>query len=61
MNKQIIVLRLYINVREYRKGQSKLAIQRNWQHRVHKTKKNKTKTQTQYVLDAAMHNQTQIK
>jgi len=25
--------------------QSKWTIQRNWQHRVHKTKKNKTKTQ----------------
>ena len=36
---------LYINVREYRKGNQKWTIQRNWQHRVHKTKKNKTKTQ----------------
>ena len=27
------------------KGQTKLTIQRNWQHMVHKTKKNKAKTQ----------------
>ena len=33
-----------INVREYRRGNQKRTIQRNWQHRVHKTKKNKTKT-----------------
>jgi len=35
----------YINVREYRRGNQKRTIQRNWQHRVYKTKKNKTKTQ----------------
>jgi hypothetical protein len=33
-----------INVREYRRGNPKRTIQRNWQHRVHKTKINKTKT-----------------
>jgi hypothetical protein len=27
------------------KGQTKWTIQRNWQHMVHKTKKNKAKTQ----------------
>jgi len=32
---------LSINVREYWKGNQKWTIQRNWQHRVHKTKKNK--------------------
>jgi len=31
-----------INVREYRRGNQILTIQRNWQHRVHKMKKNKT-------------------
>ena len=36
---------LQINVRKYSKGQSKWTIQRNWQHSVHKTKINKTKTQ----------------
>jgi hypothetical protein len=30
------------NVREYRKGNEKLSPKRNWQHRVHKTKTNKT-------------------
>jgi hypothetical protein len=31
--------------REYRSGNLKWTIQRNWQHKVHKTKKNKAKTQ----------------
>ena len=35
----------YINVRDYRKGNQKWAIQRNWQHRVHNMEKNKTNTQ----------------
>ena len=34
-----------INVGEYRRGNTTWTIQRNWQHRVHKTKKNKAKTQ----------------
>ena len=33
------------NVREYRRDTQKWTIQRNWQHRVHKAKKNKTKLQ----------------
>jgi hypothetical protein len=33
-----------INVREYRMGNQQWTIQRNWQHRVHKTTTNKTKT-----------------
>ena len=37
--------RQYINVRGYRRDNQKQTIQRNWQHREHKTKKNKTKTQ----------------
>jgi len=32
-------------VRAYRRDNLKGTIQRNWQHRVHKAKKNKTKTQ----------------
>jgi hypothetical protein len=36
---------LNINVRENRRGNQEWTIRRNWQHRVHKTKKNKTKTQ----------------
>jgi predicted HAD superfamily hydrolase len=34
-----------INVREYGRGNQKWTIQRNWQHRAHKTKINKAKTQ----------------
>ena len=34
---------LYINVREYRRGKQKRTIQRNWKHRIHKTKKTKQK------------------
>jgi hypothetical protein len=34
-----------INVREYRRDNQKLIIQRNWKHRVHKTAKSKTKTE----------------
>jgi predicted carbohydrate-binding protein with CBM5 and CBM33 domain len=30
-----------INVREYRRDNQRWAVQRNWQHRVHKTKTNK--------------------
>ena len=35
----------YIDVRENRKGNANWRIQRNWKHRVHKTKTNKVKTQ----------------
>jgi hypothetical protein len=35
---------IWINVREYRRGYKKWTIQRNWQHSLHKTKKNKAKT-----------------
>ena len=35
----------YINVREYRNGNQKWPIMRNRQHRAHKMKTNKTKTQ----------------
>jgi hypothetical protein len=50
---------MLINVREYRRGNQKRTIQRNWQHRVHNTKKNKTKTQ-HHVLDTTTRKQTQI-
>jgi hypothetical protein len=36
---------LLINVREYRRDNQKRTIQRNWQHKVYKTKQNKTQTQ----------------
>ena len=34
-----------VKIREHRRGNQKWTIQRNWQHRVHNTKNNKTKTQ----------------
>ena len=37
---------MYIKVREYRRGNQKGTIQRNWQHMVQKTKKNKAKHNT---------------
>jgi hypothetical protein len=40
----------WIKVRAYRRDNQKATIQRNWQHRVHKTKKNKTKTKTQHNM-----------
>jgi hypothetical protein len=33
------------SIREYRRGNQKWKFQRNWQHRIHKTKKNKAKPQ----------------
>ena len=49
-----------INVREYRRGNQKWTIQRNWQHRVHKTMESKqTKTTTQYVLDTPIRKEAQ--
>ena len=44
-----------INVREYRSCNKQWTIQRNWQHRVHKKKKNTT----QYVSCTTMRKQTQ--
>jgi hypothetical protein len=41
--------------REYRRGNQKWTIQRNWQHGVHNTKENTT----QYVLDITMRKQTE--
>jgi hypothetical protein len=41
----VVLKYMEINVREYRRGNQKLTIQRNWQHRTHKMKKNTTKSQ----------------
>ena len=42
-------------------NKKKWIIQRNWQHRVHKTQdKQKQKNTTQYVLDTTMRKRTQI-
>jgi hypothetical protein len=47
-------------VREYRRGNNKWTIQRNWQHKVYQTQDNdkKAKNTTQYMLDSTMHKQT---
>jgi quinolinate synthase len=37
----IFLIIVYINVIEHQRGNQQLTIQRKWQHRVHKTKKNK--------------------
>jgi hypothetical protein len=55
------VVKYSINVRENRKGNQELTIQRNWQHFTQKTKKSKTKNTTQYVLDSTIYKQTQIR
>ena len=47
-----------INVREYRRGNHKCAIQKNWQHRAHNTKIHKNTTQ--YVEDTTTRRQTVV-
>jgi len=37
-----------------------MTIQRNWQHKIYKTKTNKRKNTTQHVLDTTMRLQKQI-
>jgi hypothetical protein len=39
-----------INVREYRRGNNKKTIQRNWQHRVHKTQDKNMLENTEGVI-----------
>jgi hypothetical protein len=41
-DKNIFMIKLLINVREYRKGNQKWKIQRNGKHKAKKTKKTKT-------------------
>ena len=48
------------NVREYRRDNQKRIIQRNWQHRVHKAKKNKQKHNTICVGHHYTQTNTQI-
>jgi hypothetical protein len=50
----------YINVREYRRGNNKWTIQRNWHHKVHKTKTSKAKTQNNMCWTSLYAKQTQI-
>ena len=45
-----------MNVREYRRCNQKKTTQKNWQHRVHKTKKTKkTETKTKSKTQHNMH------
>ena len=46
--------------RECRRGNQKWTIQKNWQHRVHKTQTNKNKNAAHYVLDTTIRKQTEI-
>jgi len=46
-----------VNIGEHRIGNKKWTIQRNWQHRVHNTKKKQNKNTTQYVLDTTLRKQ----
>ena len=55
-NHSLLQSLMYVNCREYRRGNQKWTIQRNWQDRVHNAKK----TATHYVLDTTMRKQTQI-
>jgi len=49
-------LRHTIKVREYRRGNHKGTILRNWQRRVHKTKKNTAKTQRGFCRKNKLNN-----
>ena len=40
-----------INIREYRRGNQKWTIQRNWQHRIHRTNKCKRIPKGQSKMD----------
>jgi hypothetical protein len=48
-NKKNYINSSEINVREYGRGNQKWTIQINWQHRVNKKKKNKTKTHKKFI------------
>ena len=46
------------NVREYRKGNPKWTLQRNWQHRVHKKKTNITLENTERAIKIGHNRET---
>jgi hypothetical protein len=46
------------NVREYRKGNQKWTLQRNWQHRVQKTKTNITLENTERSIKSGHYRET---
>jgi len=49
-----------MNVREYRRGNQKWTIQRNWQHCGTQDEEKQNRNTTQYELDTTMSKQTQI-
>jgi hypothetical protein len=49
-----------MNVREYQRGKQQRTTQRNWQHRVHKTKKTKQKHNTICVVHHCTQKKTHI-
>ena len=55
---EFLINLLEINVREYRKGNHKWTIQRNRQHRVHKTTNNKIKLQHNTICVGDHYTQT---
>ena len=46
------------DVREYRKGNKMWTLQRNWQHRVHKTKTNITLENTERAIKCGHYRET---
>ena len=46
------------DVREYRKGNQKWTLQRNWQHRVHKKKTNITLENTERAIKSGHYRET---
>ena len=52
---------LYINVKEYRRGNQKWTIQRNWQHWVRYTRRRKTKQKHNTICVGHRYSQTNTK
>jgi len=57
---QCVPFIVFINVREYRRGNQKWNIYRHWQHKVNKHEEKQSKNTTLYVLDTTIRKQTQI-
>ena len=57
---QCVSFIVFINVREYRRGNRKWTIYRHWQHRVNNHEEKQSKNTILYVLDTTIRKQTQI-
>ena len=57
---QCVPFIVFINVKEYRRGNQKWTIYRHWQHRVNKHEGKQCKNTTLDVLDTTIRKQTQI-